>query len=48
MSVDNIRAFIKSGNNAVIEHIHVLLARLVVNRKVPLSLATDVDLNEVI
>ncbi len=44
----NIRAFIESGNNAVIEHVHTLVAQLVINRKALLSLATDVDLNELI
>jgi len=48
VSTNNIRTFIKNGNDVVIEHIHALVARLVVNRKVPLSLATDVNLNEVI
>ncbi len=48
MSTNNIRAFTKNGNDAVIERVHALVARLVVNRKAPLSLATDVNLNEVI
>jgi hypothetical protein len=47
-SANNIRAFIDNNNDIVIEHVHALVARLVVNRKAPLSLATDVDLNEVI
>ncbi len=48
MSTNNICAFIKNGNDAIIEHVHALIARLVVNRKASLSLATDVNLNEVI
>jgi len=48
VSTNNIHAFIKNGNDVVIERIHALVARLVINRKVPLSLATDVNLNEVI
>ncbi len=48
MSTNNIHTFIKNGNDAVIERVHALVARLVVNRKPPLSLATDVNLNEVI
>jgi hypothetical protein len=48
MSTNNIHAFIKNGNDVVIERVHALVARLVVNRKAPLSLATDVNLNEVI
>ncbi len=48
VSTNNIRAFIKNGNDAVIERVHRFVARLVVNRKEPLSLATDVNLNEVI
>jgi hypothetical protein len=48
VSTNNIRAFTKNGNDAVIERVHALVARLVVNRKAPLSLATDVNLNEVI
>ncbi len=48
MSTNNIRAFIKNGNDAVIECVHALVARLVVNCKAPLSLATDVNLNEAI
>ncbi|CAM6007401.1 unnamed protein product [Sphagnum balticum] len=48
MNMNNIRAFIKNGNDVVIERVHALVAWLVVNRKVPLSLATDVNLNEVI
>jgi hypothetical protein len=47
-SANNIHAFIESNNDTIIKRIHALVARLVVNRKVPLSLATDVDLNEVI
>jgi hypothetical protein len=47
-SANNIRKFIKNGNDTVLEHIHALVAWLVVHRKVPLSLAIDVDLNEVI
>jgi hypothetical protein len=47
-NTNNISAFIKSGNDVVIERIHVLIARLVINHKVPSSLATDVNLNEVI
>jgi hypothetical protein len=48
MSTNNIHAFIKNGNDAVIERVHALVAWLVVNRQAPLSLATDVNLNEVI
>jgi hypothetical protein len=48
MSTNNIHAFMKNGNDAVIERVHALVARLVVNRQAPLSLATDVNLNEVI
>ncbi len=48
MSTNNIHAFIKNGNDVVIECVHALVARLVVNHKAPLSLATDVNLNEVI
>jgi hypothetical protein len=48
MSTNNIHAFIKNGNDAVIERVHALVAQLVVNRKAPLSLPTDVNLNEVI
>jgi hypothetical protein len=48
VSTNNIRAFIKNGNDAVIERVHALVARLVVNRKALLSLAIDVNLNEVI
>jgi len=48
MSTNNIHAFIKNGNDVVIEHVHALVARLVVNSKAPLSLATNVNLNEVI
>jgi hypothetical protein len=48
VSTNNIHAFIKNGNDAVIERVHALVAQLVVNRKAPLSLATDVNLNEVI
>jgi len=48
VNTNNIRAFIKNGNDAVIERVHALVARLVVNCKAPLSLATDVNLNEVI
>jgi hypothetical protein len=48
VTTNNIRAFIKNGNDAVIERIHALVARLVINHKAPLSLATDVNLNEVI
>jgi hypothetical protein len=47
-SANNIHAFIKSGNDVVIEHVHALVAWLVVNRKAPLLLTTNVDLNEVI
>jgi hypothetical protein len=47
-SANNIHAFIESNNNTVIKRVHVLIARLVVNRNAPLSLATNVDLNEVI
>jgi hypothetical protein len=32
MSTNNIHAFIKNGNNAVIERVHALVAPLVVNR----------------
>jgi len=48
MSTNNIRAFIKNGNDVVIKRVHALVTRLVVNRKAPLSLATDANLNEVI
>jgi hypothetical protein len=48
MSTNNIHAFIKNGNDAVIERVHALVARLVVNRQAPLSFAIDVNLNEVI
>jgi hypothetical protein len=48
VSTNNICAFIKNGNDAIIERVHALVARLVVNRKVPLSLTTDANLNEVI
>ncbi len=48
VSTNNICAFIKNGNDAVIERVHALVAWLVVNRKASLSLATDVNLNEVI
>jgi hypothetical protein len=48
VSTNNIRAFIKNGNDAVIECVHALVTRLVINRKALLSLATDVNLNEVI
>jgi hypothetical protein len=48
VSTNNIRAFIKNDNDAVIKRVHALVARLVVNRKALLSLATDVNLNEVI
>ncbi len=48
MSTNNIHAFIKNGNDVVIERVHALVARLVVNRQAPLSLPTDVNLNEVI
>jgi hypothetical protein len=48
VSTNNICTFIKNGNDAVIEHVHALVARLVVNCKVPLLLATNVNLNEVI
>ncbi len=48
VSANNICAFIESGNDAVIERVHVLVTRLVVNCEASLSLAIDVDLNEVI
>jgi hypothetical protein len=48
VSTNNIHAFIINGNDAIIECVHALVARLVVHRKAPLSLATDVNLNEVI
>ncbi len=48
VSTNNIHAFIKNGNDVVIERVHALVARLVVNRKALLSLATNVNLNEVI
>jgi hypothetical protein len=48
MRANNICAFIENGNNAIIEHIHALITRLVVNCKAPLSLAITVNLNEVI
>ncbi|CAM6008902.1 unnamed protein product [Sphagnum balticum] len=47
-SANNIRAFIESSNDTVLERIHAFIARLVVNHKASLSLATDVNLNEVI
>ncbi len=48
MNTNNIHAFIKNGNDAIIEHVHALVAWLVVNHKAPLSFATNVNLNEVI
>jgi hypothetical protein len=48
MSTNNIHAFIKNGNDVVIERVHALVAQLVVNRQALLSLATNVKLNEVI
>jgi hypothetical protein len=48
MSANNIHAFIESDNDTVIKRIHALIARLVVNRKASLLLATDVNMNEVI
>jgi hypothetical protein len=48
VSTNNICAFIKNGNDVVIKRIHALVTRLVINRKAPLSLATDINLNEVI
>jgi hypothetical protein len=48
VSANNICTFIENGNDAVIECVHTLIAWPVVNRKVPLSLAIDVNLNEVI
>ncbi|CAK9209442.1 unnamed protein product [Sphagnum troendelagicum] len=48
MNTNNIRAFIKNGNDVVIERVHALVARLVIKGKAPLSLATDVNLNEII
>jgi hypothetical protein len=47
-SGNNIHAFIKSGNDVIIEHVHAFVAWLIVNHKASLSLAIDVDLNEVI
>jgi len=47
-SANNIHAFIENDNDIVIERVHALVAWLVVNCKAPLSLATDVNLNEVI
>jgi hypothetical protein len=47
-NTNNIRAFIESNNDDVIKRVHALVVRLVINRKAPLSLATDVDLNKVI
>ncbi len=48
LSANNIRAFIESDNNAVIERVHALVAQLVVNCKARLLLTTNVNLNEVI
>ncbi|CAM6023620.1 unnamed protein product [Sphagnum balticum] len=42
-SANNIHAFIENNNNAIIEHVHTFIAWLVVNHKVLLSLATDVN-----
>jgi len=47
-SANNIHAFIENGNDDVIEHVHTLVAQLVVKCKAPLSLATNVNLNKVI
>jgi hypothetical protein len=47
-SANNICAFIENGNDDVIEHVHMLIARMVVNCKASLLLATNVNLNEVI
>jgi hypothetical protein len=47
-SANNICAFIKNANDVVVECVHALVTRLVVNYKALLSLATDVDLNKVI
>lgn len=44
-STNNIRAFVEGGNNAIIEHVHALVAKVVVNHKAPLLLATNVELN---
>ncbi|CAM6029314.1 unnamed protein product [Sphagnum balticum] len=46
VSANNICPFIKSSNDIVIERVHAFDARLVVNHKALLSLATDVDLNK--
>jgi len=48
VSTNNICTFIKNGNDVVIERVHALIAQLVVNRKALISLAIDVNLNEVI
>jgi hypothetical protein len=48
ISANNIHVFIENSNDAIIERIHTFIAQLVVNHKVPLLFATDVDLNEVI
>jgi hypothetical protein len=48
MRANNICAFIENDNDVIIERIHALVARLVVNHKAPLSLATTINLNEVI
>ncbi len=47
-SANNIHAFIESGNDAIIERVHMFVTQLVINCKALLSLATNVDLNEVI
>jgi hypothetical protein len=47
-SANNICTFIKSANDVVVEHVHALVTRLVVNYKAPLSLAIAVNLNKVI
>jgi hypothetical protein len=48
VSANNIRNFIKNDNDAIIERVQAFVARLVINCKTSLLLATDVDLNEVI
>jgi hypothetical protein len=48
MSANNIRAFLESANDVVIEHVHALILGLVLNHCVTLSLATNVTLNKVI
>jgi hypothetical protein len=47
VNANNIHAFIESSKDCIIKCIHAFITWLVVNHKVPLLLATDVDLNEV-